>query len=314
MTLTPEIIKRLSFIKYFYEFAREQSKLPHPQNFISVLMFHDSVELFLHLSAEFLGANISNDSFMGYFEPINRKLGDNNITQKTAMKTLNKERVNLKHYNIYPNSENLERHRVNVRNFFEENCLLVFGIEFSEISLLDIVQDDEVKKLLKDAQDYINKIQYLGALERIGVAFYVLLENYKESKNVGFRRYLFDIGKDLSFTGRFGEFGDELRDVAETVRSIQTILKLIMFNIDYRKYIKFRIYTPDNIRKIFKPKADLFEEKYSIFWDSAKKNFDFEKKHVMYCFNFVIESANNLQQFNFEVEKDFGDMFLSDAW
>ena len=58
MELNPETIRRLAFIKYFFQFAREQSKYPSPQNYISILMFHDSVELFLHLSAESLGANL----------------------------------------------------------------------------------------------------------------------------------------------------------------------------------------------------------------------------------------------------------------
>ena len=212
MTLTPEIIKRLSFIKYFYEFAREQSKLPPPQNFISVLMFHDSVELFLHLSAEYLDANLDNINFMKYFKRIDEKLGDQNLIQKAAMFTLNKERVSLKHYNLYPNPDNIEIHRVNTQNFFNENCPVVFGIEFSKISLLDIVQDDEVKKILRDAQDYNNKIQYKEALECIGIAFYALLENYKESKSIH-GKSPFDIGSGLMFVRGFMGLDDDMRNV-----------------------------------------------------------------------------------------------------
>lgn len=306
MTLAPEIIKRLSFIKYFYEFAREQSKLPPPKNFISVLMFHDSVELFLHLSAEHLDANLDNINFMKYFKRIDEKLGDQNLTQKTAMNTLNKERVSLKHYNLYPNPDNIEIHRVNAQNFFNENCPVVFGIEFSEISLLDIVQDDEVKKILIDAQDYIDKTHYKEALECIGIAFYALLENYKESKSFH-GKSLFDIGRSLTFVGRFGNLDDDLGKVVETVRAIQSILKPIIFNLDYRKYIKFRMYTPDNVYK-----HGTYYGKYNLFWESSKEDFNFEKEQVDYCFKFVIESALKIEQFDFEIEENFHYFF--DFW
>lgn len=299
MEINPETIKRLSFIKYFYQFAKEQSKLPPPKNFISVLMFHDSVELFLHLSAEYLDANLDNINFMKYYKRIEEKLGDQNLTQKAAMNTLNKERVSLKHYNLYPNPDNIEIHRVNTQNFFNENCPVVFGIEFSEISLLDIVQDDEVKKILRDAQDYINKTHYKEALECIGVAFYALLENYKESKSIH-GKSPFDIGSSLTFVGRFMSFEDDMRNVIETVRAMQSILKPIIFNLDYRKYIKFRMYTPDNIFQ-----GGTYYDKYNLFWDSSKADFNFEKEQVDYCFKFVIESAIKLEQFDFEIEEDF---------
>lgn len=306
MEINPETIKRLSFIKYFYQFAKEQSKLPPPKNFISVLMFHDSVELFLHLSAEYLDANLDNINFMKYYKRIEEKLGDQNLTQKAAMNTLNKERVSLKHYNLYPNPDNIEIHRVNTQNFFNENCPVVFGIEFSEISLLDIVQDDEVKKILRDAQDYINKTHYKEALECIGVAFYALLENYKESKSIH-GKSPFDIGSSLTFVGRFMGFEDDMRNVIETVRAMQSILKPIIFNLDYRKYIKFRMYTPDNIFQ-----GGTYYDKYNLFWDSSKADFNFEKEQVDYCFKFVIESAIKLEQFDFEIEEDF--RYFFDFW
>ena len=184
MEINPETIKRLSFIKYFYQFAKEQSKLPTPQNYISILMFHDSVELFLHLSSEFLGLNLRDINFMEYFTRINGYLKDQELTQRTSMDKLNRTRVSLKHKGLYPNPDDIEYFRVSTQNFFKENCSIVFKIDFEKISLLDLIQDDEVKRILKDAQDYINKTHYKEALECIGIAFYALLENYKESKSI----------------------------------------------------------------------------------------------------------------------------------
>jgi len=52
MTLNQVILKRLSFIKYLYQLAIDQSNQPSPQNSASILTFHDAIELFLQLSAE----------------------------------------------------------------------------------------------------------------------------------------------------------------------------------------------------------------------------------------------------------------------
>ena len=306
MEINPEIIKRLAFIKNFFQFAQSQSKLSFPHNYISILMFHDSVELFLHLSAEFLGLNLRDINFMEYFTRINKELEDKELTQRTSMDKLNRTRVSLKHKGLYPNPDDIEYFRVSTQNFFEENCPIVFKIDFETITLLDLIQDDEVKRILEDAQDYINKTQYKEALECIGIAFYALLENYKESKSI-YGKPPFDIGEDLTYIGKFGDFGHDMSYVIETVRRIQTILKPIIFNLDYRKYIKFRIYTPDNIFS-----GGTHYGKYNIFWDSTKAEFNFEKEKVEYCFNFVIESAIKLEQFDFEIEEDFNYFF--DFW
>jgi len=300
MTLTPEIIKRLSYIKSFYQFAKEQSKLPTPQNYISILMFHDSVELFLYLSAEHLNVNLPHYiHFMEYWEIINNKLNSKELTQKISMSRLNTARTSLKHKGNYPNPDDIEYFRVSTQNFFEENCPIIFGIEFSEISLLDIIQDDEVKKILRDAQDYYNKFQYKEALECIGIAFYALLENYKESKSIR-GESPFNIGSSLTYVGIGMDLDNDMRYVIETVRAMQNILKPIIFNLDYRKYIKFRMYTPDNIYQ-----GKTYYNKYNLFWDSSKSKFKFEKEQVDYCFKFVIESAIILKQFDFKIEEDF---------
>jgi hypothetical protein len=61
----------LPFIRYLYESAVKHSRQPKPMNAASILTFHDSIELFLHLSCEELGINIKTDTpFMQYWEKL----------------------------------------------------------------------------------------------------------------------------------------------------------------------------------------------------------------------------------------------------
>jgi len=296
MDLTPEIIKRLSFIKYFYEFAREQSKLPPPQNYISVLMFHDSIELFLNLSAEFLKVNKKDPNFMEYFTEINKKLNNQELTQKISMDKLNKVRVLLKHKGLYPNPNDVEHFRVNTQNFLEENCSIIFGIKFIDISLLDLVQDEEVKNILEDAQNEFKSGEYKKSLEYISIAFYVLLKNYEENKKV-YGRSPFDIGGDLRFIGSLSwDYDSKISDVGSMLKVIQKVLKIILLNLDYRKFIKFRLLTSDCIYK-----GKEFYDKYSIQWFGGRDKAEFKKEDVEYCISFIIEYALKLQEFDFEM-------------
>jgi len=262
-------------------------------------MFHDSVELFLHLSAEFLDANLDKINFLKYFNRINEKLGDQYLTHKAAMITLNKERVSLKHYNLYPNQDNIENHCVNTQNFFEENCPIVFGIQFADISLINLIQDEEVKEMLEKAQNNLNNEHYKESLENIAIAFRILLENYEENNKV-YGKSPFEIGGDLDFEMAFANNqyidNDLTYSLLKTVQRIQEVIKIMIFNLDYRKYLKFRLLTPERV-------VYAKDVRFSAIWLSKKDISDFKKEDVEYCMTFVIESALKLQDFDFEIDK-----------
>lgn len=59
--------KQLSFIKYLFSIGFEQAERPEPMCYAALLTFHDSVELFLNLSAQHLDAPIKNNqNFIDY--------------------------------------------------------------------------------------------------------------------------------------------------------------------------------------------------------------------------------------------------------
>lgn len=303
MILNQNIISRLSLIKYLFQRAVDQSNQPSPQNYISVLMFHDSIELFLQLSAEFANANTTrNTKFMQYWDLINQELENQQLTQKESMRRLNRARIALKHDGIYPNPSDIESFRVNSENFFEENTPIVFNIEFNEISLVDLIENEVVKKILKDSQKLIQEEEFKESLELIAIAFEVLISDYEESKR-SFGRSPFLIGESLSFLSGFTfdrtkDRDRHLSDVYKTTQAIQNVMKILCLNIDYRNYVRFRILTPDFII----PGQD-FYDKYRVVWKGKREEREFNEQEAKYCFNFVINSALKLQQFDFEFEK-----------
>jgi len=206
---------------------------------------------------------------------------------------LNKVRVNLKHQGQSINKSDIEAFRVNSKDFFEDNTPIVFGIDFSEISLIDLIENDEVKQILKDAQNFSSNNNYKESIERLAIAFNVLISDYEKSKT-RYRRSPFLIGENSRFIWT-PDLNSDHREIVKSLKEIQEIIKLLCLDIDCRKYEKFRLLTPI----IFRGKE--IYDKYNTFWLNIKER-KFNEEQVDFCFNFIIESALKLQEFDFEIE------------
>jgi hypothetical protein len=144
-------MERLAFIKNLYSVGAEQSKREEPLCWMSILTFHDAVELFLALASEYLDldVNIKDIKFMEYWSLLSKilkKKEKGELTQKISMEKLNKARVDFKHYGNPPSKSAIEDFRANTTSFLDENTRLVFDVEFSNISLVELVKYEVAKK------------------------------------------------------------------------------------------------------------------------------------------------------------------------
>lgn len=307
MTIDYVFTKRLSLIKYFYNLALTQSNRPTPQNSISVLMFHDCVELFLILAAEKVGATIRDKMFiLDYWNAINQNLGADKLSQKASIKRLNEARKTFKHKGILIEEGEIESFRITTKLFLDENIPLIFNMNFDEISMIDLIENQNVKKILKDSQDLLMKEKFKEAIEHIAVAYKVLILDYETSKEM-FGMSIFDVlGWRFKSIGRFDLKKDE-EGIVEALENINIALKPLFLGIDYRKYLKFYILTPDRVAFIGRyPEGgiDLTEdyiEKFRIIWSRKRDKQEFIKEDVLYCFDFIIETTLKLQEFDFSL-------------
>jgi hypothetical protein len=70
------VIQRLSFIRYLFTLAVEQSNQPEPLASACMLTFHDSVELNLQLICDKYNIKKNDIPFMQYWEEIKEKSSD----------------------------------------------------------------------------------------------------------------------------------------------------------------------------------------------------------------------------------------------
>ncbi|MEK7397911.1 MAG: hypothetical protein AAB116_13340, partial [Candidatus Poribacteria bacterium] len=263
-------------------------------------------------TAQYLDVDKKNSrvTFMDYWDivPQSKKELNIQLTQKVSMKRLNDARNNFKHQGMIFSKLDIESYRASAANFFAENTPLIFGIEFSDLSLIDLIQFDNAKNALKEAQEQLNKNMIEKALENISIAFDQLISDYENTKRGVFGSTPFDFGNsfasirasdifagknpksvaELSFNQR--KFEDFINSVNASMKSIQLALKLISLGIDYRKYSKFHLYMPITNRT----------QNGGYFFDFMGKLPT--TQDAQFCIDFIIESAIILQEFDYVIE------------
>lgn len=298
-------LRRLAFIRYLYLTAVRQSLAPPPLSCASVLTMHDAVELFLELCSEYLNIGKEQPKFIDYWELPGKKLG-RELEQKESMRRLNKARVALKHHGNLLSEMDVEAFRGSVTNFFSDNTQIVFGIEFTEISLIQYVNPESARNRLKEAEQDITSGEILSALDKIAVSFAEMIDDYETRKHDRFSRSPFHFGRRLdSIHGSSISLGDDslsasrsekkLRDfvdrVKESLEAMQEAIKILALAIDYRKYSKFRQLTPILIRagNDYILRRRLGEKDQPSIQDTR------------FCLEFVVESSLALVEFDYTI-------------
>jgi hypothetical protein len=272
-----DILRGLSFIRYMYDLGLEQSKQPEPLSSVSVLIFHDSVELFLQLVCVANNTNIKDIVFMGYWEEIEKKT-NLVLTQKETMRKLNDARVQLKHKGVMPSKSLIESARHDVNNFFLENTLSSFNIQFESISMANFVKCEPARKNIEEADTLLGESKLDEAVKKISLAFEQIIDDYEKRKVVeyGGRSPFSSLQK---FTGGSRSTFNEQRRME----------KIQMMGLDYNKYTNFRLLVPRYSKDITG----------QYFYDvPPRNNKPLTIEDCRFCYNFVVESALHVQRFD----------------
>jgi len=295
--MTQEIIlKRLSILKLLYKIGVEQSYKGEMTSFFSILSFHDSIEMFLKLAAETKNKKDCKN-FMQYWEMLPE------LTLKESIRNLNSSRVNLKHKGITPSKLDIETSRVNTTSFFEQNTKTYFGIEFKDVSLFELIKYERTKELLVSANSHLNSKNFKECVIDATKAFNELLLEYKKSKSADYSyRTPFDIIETVSFNNRSwsredrtpidNKLKDTFKTVNENFKKIETTLQVISLGIDYKKFIKFNILTPEFYKST--------NGEYQIISNGEEKKWT--EQNCEFLVDFVLDSALILQDFDFKFD------------
>jgi hypothetical protein len=258
----------------------------------SILTFHDSVELFLHLACEETRKNIKKDMpFMDYWEVLKELPNGTSLGYKAAVQRLNTLRVNLKHYGIRPNEAEVESARVSTISFFEDSTPIIFNVDFEKISMSDLVTFTPGRERLNRSTILIEQNKFGEALIEISIAFDMILGDYEGRKKSRFGQSHFNFDRPIFASQDM--FEDIKRFVDESVGPLKKAMRIISLGLDYRQYVRFRQLAPE-VDRFLGDESDYI---------STEPPANRTKEDCQFCYDFVIDSAIRLQDFDFDVRR-----------
>ena len=297
------IIKRLTIIKRLYKIGIEQSMQEGTFAGFSLLPFHDSVEMFLLLVAEDHGKKgVAKMAFMEFWNEFPT------LTMAASMEKLKDRRASLKHQGLFPSKMDIVESRITITQFFRENTLKQFEVDFDSISLADLIEFPNIKEYIQNAETFLNENNIFESLYNARVGFEELLSTY-ESDKMQWYKSIFNVGEKIG-TGyenivprkeiNKARWFDQ---VTKTTNAIRDVLKISALGIDYKKYALFNFITPTIILTQNpangKKSYSLLES--AAYFESTKS---IKQEDCRFCIDFVIDCALKLQEFQFNI-KDY---------
>lgn len=305
MEISIDKIERLSFIKYLLSQANIQKNLERPLCSSAILTIHDCIECFLQLCFESKTEQpkLNQQNILdSYSEQINNALALEGKQQinKAFIKRINDLRVQLKHKTIFVDHKQIPKLYTETELFLADFTELIFGLSFENISLVSLIPNEIIRKILQEAEKYIEKNEHFNAMRSIGIAFYELENSLTKVKGTNDKnvfgsnfhidyltKYSAQLGgsnPDSILTENLIEIANDINKIQDEIISIKTILSL---SVNIKDYMLFKEKTPQ-IHKIRKSNDELeyyaLEDKYDI-----KPQYSLQD--VKGSLNFVIDLA-----------------------
>jgi hypothetical protein len=184
--------------------------------------------------------------------------------------------------------------------FFEDNTPRVFGVAYDAIDMADLIPQERVRDIVKQAQEKESSDDTIEAMALLVDAFDDLFRGKPWSDTEGaytfgprIRRSLREAdihrvlehgrGKSAIPTAKAGDLAGQIATITEVVIALQGAMQVLASGIDYPQYDRFQVLTP---HVAYMMSGD---RRVAHHQDYAPSKEDFE-----YCKRFVISSALRL--------------------
>lgn len=319
------IMKRLGYIRLFYDQAVTQSYAPPPLNFSAVLAFHDVMEYFFIVAVAHVGSSQGIDLRQPFISNARRLLAPDGrgMSNLDAVSRTGHDRNGFKHNGSVPGPDQVEHARRDAAAFLEANCPRFFGVDFSDISMLHIVPQAVVRNRLKAGRAAAGAGDIRTAMAEVALAFHQLISEWGRGKRLpgqSFARESLDLSPDAikpyrrrldvyplprdyearsTVEALIRETEEAFEETAKEIGALRYALRLQLAGIDMARYVRFAMIVP-RVEVTMNGKPEAYGE--GEFHYTAE-NYDF-------CEKFVLDSALKLSvsDFSLRMPETFGDV------
>jgi len=318
-------MKRLSYIRLLYQQAVAQSHAPAPLNFSTVLTFHDVMEYFFIVAVAHLGNKQGldlRDAFVDNVKKLRAPDG-NRLSSLDVVRRIGHDRNGFKHNGSIPGPDQVEQARRDVTMFLEGNCPRLFGVEFSDVSMLHIVPQDAVRDHLKagrvaadagDIQAGMAEVafafdqlimtwsngKYLSGSSFLAEAFNLDANDYRSSRRIEVFPRPSDKGVQDATGSLASSVREAFKDVERQLETVRHILRIQITGVDMMGYVRFAMIVPEIVVSA-NGNRDAVDRIGKLHY--TPENYDL-------CEMFVVDSALRIGQGDFRLwmPQTYGDL------
>jgi hypothetical protein len=278
-------LDKLLLAKYLFQNGQDFLRRDEPYSYgLAVSLFQDAVECLLYAIAIDLEALSPNDKrnirFMDYWDKIkdaHKNLTKLEVPLKPQMEHLNLDRVDFKHRASLPALLTARDHFLNTEEFLRRTMEAFFNIKFDDLSMADLLSNNEVREIIKDGEKYFAQKDYTKCIGECSKASVSILGSFKwafwggrstNSPNISTR--------NKSIDGHIKKFFEYFNEVRYKDLDFTVIAALQIKIADYRRFLSL---APQVSRTV------------SGVWQTNYRSTEYSPEDADFCLKYVTNFA-----------------------
>jgi hypothetical protein len=287
MTVPLDVITRrkLILVRQIYQRALSQSEALHSDfdRIMSLIAFDLANETVLKAVVGALEPSKSTDKeFQGIIQQADAlllKKGLPEAPDKAKIQHVHSLRNDAQHKAKYPSANDVSDSRTYTRDFLQQITSDVWGLDFSSISLTEIIRHQQVREYLSKAEEELEKSEYTTAAIQAIAGFNYALNSVKASI-VGYTHFSLEVSPEIYWS----------------INSIKDVLVLPIIGLDYPSYTKYRQLT-SHISVHYMADGTM---------DSNISGPEPSADEAAYIVNYAVNAAVQIESFVGDIDKPFG--------
>ena len=286
MQLKENVIKKIQMAISLYELGKDsfETLIDVKKKAIGIILLQDAVEIFLSAICEHLNIEMTGrENYYEYFNKIekHKKNKGNPLPFKKQMSILNKQRVNIKHFCVLPDIEECKYFSNDVKLFFSELSLRFLNKDVDSISLVDLIDNKNLRKYLKKAESDLEECRYEDCQINCRKALYMIFEE----------------PYDIRYIGEKSNIDKKVFNPIGFIETDQKKIKndLIEMGIEYLTFKNLMILTP----KMYYYK----EKKEWVLMEDFLSVREYNKENAYYCLKNSVNIILKIQRYKNKVKR-----------
>jgi len=190
------------------------------------------------------------DEVVGIYRDPKNKIAEDAPPLHREIDIIHSLRNDVQHNGVIPSYEEAQKSINYTESFVRSVVKSAFGKEFDELMLADLIENTEIRDLMKEAEKALEENRFKDSVIASAKAFTkasmaeIRRRPYRSRLSPFIRSKVEDIGRRLELRDAFRELGSAFDDIREQIEYIEDQLEVISLGGDLRRYLRFKQKSP----------------------------------------------------------------------